>query len=55
MNKSATQQESRTTTTIRVLPSLWESVRIQAIRESGSASDVVEKALRAYLNSICSP
>jgi predicted HicB family RNase H-like nuclease len=54
MNKSSTQQEeSRATTTIRVLPSLWESVQIQAIRERKSASDLVEKALRAYLSSIC--
>lgn len=37
-------------TTIRVSKTLWDRVRIRAIKENSSAEAIVASALREYLN-----
>lgn len=46
------KKSKRETTTLRMHPEIWESTKIQAIRERRSASDIVEDALVLYFSQI---
>ncbi|NJP11416.1 MAG: hypothetical protein HC866_19640 [Leptolyngbyaceae cyanobacterium RU_5_1] len=46
------KKSERETTTVRVHPRLWQTTKIQAVREKRDASDIIEDALTLYLTNL---
>jgi len=43
------EQEKRESTSLKIRPSVWKEAKIEAIRQDMELSELVEKALEAFL------
>ncbi len=46
---SETKKETRTATSIKIKPKVWQDAKIAAIKENITASELVEAAIEKYI------